>query len=120
MNLIKPAFAAISNPILNSKLTDQASQNPQAFTANIIQTLISLLMLVAVIYFFYFFIMGGYHFITSEGDSDKIKTARKQITYAFIGIFVVFSVFVILKLIGTIFGVSGLETLQFTIPSLTN
>jgi succinate dehydrogenase hydrophobic anchor subunit len=118
MNFIKPVLAQITNPIIDPAITTQMQSNPQAFTSNLVQTIISLLMLVAVIFFLWHFLTGGFEFISSEGDPEKAKKARKKLTYAFMGLFIVFSIFAILKLIGTIFGVTGLDTLQLTIPSL--
>jgi len=118
MNFIKPVYALINNPILDPAINSDMQSNPQAFTNNLVQTIISLLMLVAVIFFLWHFITGGFEFITSEGDPEKVKKARKKLTYSFMGIFIIFAVFAILKLIGTIFGITGLETLQLTIPSL--
>jgi succinate dehydrogenase hydrophobic anchor subunit len=118
MNFIKPVLAQINNPIINPAITKEMRDNPQAFTSNLVQTIISLLMLVAVIFFLWHFITGGLEFISSEGDPDKVKKARKKLTYSFLGLFIVFAIFAILKLIGTIFGVTGLDTLQLTIPSL--
>jgi hypothetical protein len=62
--------------------------------------------------------MAGYHLISTEGDPKKLETARHQITYALIGIAVIFGVFAILKFIGYILGITGLENLQITLPSL--
>ena len=118
MNFIKPVLAQITNPIIDPAVSSQMQTNPQAFTSNLIQTTISLLMLVAVIFFLWHFITGGFDFISSEGDPEKTKKARKQLTYSLIGLFIVFAIFAILKLIGTIFGVTGLDTLELTIPSL--
>lgn len=118
MNFIKPVLAQITNPVIDPAITSQMQNNPQAFTNNLIQTIISLLMLAAVIFFLWHFITGGFDFINSEGDPDKIKTARKQLTFSLIGLFIVFAIFAVLKLIGTIFGITGLNTLQLTIPSL--
>ena len=118
MNLIKPVYALITNPVINPDVTNQMQSNPQAFTSNLVQTIISLLMLVAVIFFLLQFITGGLDFISSEGDPEKIKKGRKKLTYAFMGLFIVFAIFAVLKLIGTIFGITGLDTLQLTIPSL--
>ena len=118
MNFTKPVLAQINNPIIDPAINSQMQSNPQAYTNNLVQTIISLLMLVAVIFFFVQFITSGFEFISSEGDPEKIKKGRKKLTYAFMGLFIVFAIFAVLKLIGTIFGITGLDTLQLTIPSL--
>jgi len=118
MNFIKPVLALITNPVINPDVASEMQSNPQAFTNNLIQTIISLLLLVAIIFFLWSFLTAGFEFISSEGDPDKVKKASKKLTSAFIGLFIVFAIFAILKLIGTIFGITGLDTLQLTIPSL--
>jgi hypothetical protein len=62
--------------------------------------------------------MGGYHFISQEGDPKKIETARHQLTYAFLGLAIIFMLFAILKFVGYITGIKGLDTLQIPWPTL--
>lgn len=106
---------AIINPILKS---DLSSTKPTEYVNSVIQTVLSIFMLVAVIYFIWHFIMAGYHLISSQGDPKKYEQARDEITYALLGLAVCFSVFAILKLVGVIFGITGLENLKITWPSL--
>ena len=56
--------------------------------------------------------------ISSEGDAKKFDTAKNEIVFATIGVFVLFSVFAILKLVGAVTGIAGLSTLQLQWPSL--
>ena len=117
--LIKPAYAVICNKLLNPNCNDSVQVNdPKTYFSNVIQGLFSVFMIVAVLYFIWHFFMGAYHFIDSSGDPKKIEEAQKQLTYAFVGLFIAFSVFAILKLIGVIFGVSSLQTLTLPIPTL--
>lgn len=113
--LVKPAYATICNPILNncSQVT-----NPQGFASNLIQTVIGIFLFVAVLYFLWYFVMGGYHLISSSGDPKKFESARDQLIHAFIGLAVVFSVFAILKFVGIVFNIPGLEQLKISIPTL--
>ena len=106
----------ITNPLLNNGQL-QAS-DPTTYTNNVIQTIFSLFLVVAVVYFMFNLIMAGIKFIGSSGDQKKVETAKNQITYAFIGLVIVFCLFAILKLIGTITGLTGLENLQIAWPSL--
>ncbi len=92
--------------------------DPVAATSKIIQTVTSTLITVAIIYFLIYFLLGGINFITSEGEKGTLEIAKKQLTYAFFGLMIVFSVFAIMKLIGLIFGYSGLVNLQIMIPGL--
>jgi hypothetical protein len=62
--------------------------------------------------------MGAYHFISQEGDQKKIETAKHEFTYAILGLAVMFIVFALIKFIGYITGIKGLDTLQLTWPTL--
>ncbi len=52
-------------------------------------------------------IYGGYKYMTSEGDANKVKAAQGVITSAIIGLAIVLGAFVIKGLIGKILGVTG-------------
>jgi len=118
MKLIKSVQAAINNPVIDPGLRNQMVNDPKEYVSNVAQTLFSIFMVVGVIYFIWHFIMAAYHFISSEGDPKKIEDAKHALTYSALGLFLVFAVFAILKVIGTIFGVTGLDTLKLTLPSL--
>jgi len=118
MNLIKPIYAAIENPLL--KDSSSIAQNPQKYANNVIQTIFSIFFIVAVIYFIWHFIMAAYHMISSNGDPKKWEEAWHSITYALVGLVLVFSLFAILKFAGNIFGIEGLKTLNLLWPSLSN
>jgi len=105
----------ICNPLL--KDCTQVS-NPSRYTSNVVQTGISLLFVIAVIYFVWHFILAAYRFMTAEGDDKKISQAKTDITDIVTGLVIVFIVFALLKLIGTVFGIPSLNTLQLTLPSL--
>lgn len=106
----------IFNPLLKNGL--QQVEDPTTYTNNVIQTVFSIFFLVASVYFIWHFIMAGYHLISTEGDPKKLTVAKDQITFALIGIIVIFGVFAVLKFIGTVLGVTGLENLQITWPTL--
>jgi hypothetical protein len=58
----------------------------------------------------FFFIMGGIGMIGSAGQSDpqKAEQAKKTITSAIIGFVIVFTSYWIVKLIGSLLGISDL------------
>jgi len=116
MELIKPVLAEVNNPIF--KDSGKNIKDPIGFINNFIQGLFTLFMLVGVLYFAWHFIMGAYHYMSTEGDKTKLETAKQELTHAFMGLIILFSVFALLKLIGFIFGIKGLDTLQLTWPSL--
>jgi len=107
-------LAAIINPVV--PVLNAA--DPVAATNSILQTIISALIVITCIYFFIYFVLGGINFITSEGDKGQLEVAKKQLTYAFIGIFVTFSVFAVMRLLGTIFGIPGLQNLTIDVPTV--
>ena len=107
-------LAEITNPVLKPGI----SSNPSGYVNNIIQTIISIFMIVGVVYFIWHFIMAAYHMISSNGDPKKWEEAQKSILYSFVGIIIIFSLFAILKFVGTVTGVPGLQQLKLTWPSL--
>lgn len=113
--IIKPAFAQICNSALGDCTS---STNPTSYANSVIQTVFSIFFIVGVIYFLWHFIFAGLHMMASEGDSKKFESARNEMLYAFTGLIAIFSVFVVLKVIGTVTGISGLETLQIAWPSI--
>jgi len=117
ISLIKPAYAIINNPAI--KNSTGISSNPGSYVNTIVQSIITIFFIVGLFYFLWHFIMSAYHMISSQGDPEKWKTAQKSILYSLIGILVVFSIFAILKFVGTILGIQGLNNLRLTWPSLS-
>jgi hypothetical protein len=115
ISLIKPILAQIENPVLNDPTV---GTNPEGYVNGAIQAIISIFLLVAVIYFIWHFVMSAYHMISSNGDPKKWEEAQHSILYAFVGLILVFSVFAILKFVGIVFGIDGLQQLQLTWPKL--
>jgi len=110
MKLIKPIQAIINNPVL--KNSDNIANRPTIYINNVIQVMISIFFIFGLIYFFYHFILGAYKMIASQGDPKKYEEAQHALLYSIIGIVVIFSVFAILKLVGSIFGIKGLGDLS--------
>jgi hypothetical protein len=69
-------------------------------------TIINLLFGFAGVGFFIYLLWGGLQWITAGGDKDAIDKARKKIMNAVIGIIIVFSTYVILYIIRTLFNVN--------------
>lgn len=107
----------LENPVLDKSIRKMEGV---AFFNEAIPKFISWLLLIATVAFVIFFLVGGIRWITSQGDKNQIETARKQITYAFFGLLISFSVFLIVKLIGSVFGLTGLENLNISLPTLGN
>lgn len=66
----------------------------------ILSTTINLFLIVAVVLAVVFLLLGGIRWITSAGDQKAIEAARKQITYAIVGLIIVIAAFLIVNLIG--------------------
>lgn len=106
----------IKNPLINNP--EIQAGDPTTYTNNVISTVFSIFFIVAIIYFIWHFIMAGYHLISTEGDPKKLTVAKDQITYALLGLVVIFSVYAVLKFVGIVLGISGLENLTITLPTL--
>ena len=115
MNLIKPVQAVINNPVLNKQ---NISSDSTGYFNSVIQSLISILFIFGLIYFVYHFILAGYKMISSQGDPKKYEEAQHALLYSLIGIIIIFSVFALLRLVGNLFGITELGTLQIKWPSL--
>lgn len=116
IKLIKPVLAQITNPVLeNSK---NISTDPENYVNTVIQAIINIFLIVGVVYFVWHLVMSAYRVIASNGDPKKYEEAQKGIINSFVGIFICFSIFGILKFVGTVFGITGLEDLTLTWPSL--
>jgi hypothetical protein len=113
---VKPAYAAICNPLLNN--CEEQVNSPVPYFSKVIQALISIFFFVAVLYFLWHFIMSAFHMISSNGDAKKFEEGRNGLVNALLGLFVTFAVFAILKFVGTVLGISGLNNLNLLLPSL--
>ncbi len=83
-------------------------QPPQVKITDIgklIGNIVSLFMIVAALMTFVFLIWGGVEWIMSGGEKAGTEAARNRITNAFIGLFVVFAAWAIIKVIETFFGI---------------
>jgi hypothetical protein len=84
------------------------AQPPQVkFTdiGKLIGNVVSLAMIIAALITFVFLIWGGVEWIISGGEKAGTEAARNRITNAFIGLFVVFAAWAIIKVIETFFGI---------------
>ena len=115
MNIIKPLYAQVRNPLLPNEVH---VTNPKLYFNNVIQSVFTIFFIVAVLYFFWHVIMAGYRLMDARGDAKKLEESQTDLTNAFIGIGIIFSIFAILKFIGTIFGLTGLEELKIPWPDL--
>jgi|SRR3989339_760447 len=111
----RPVMAVICNPVLKNCTS---STDPEGYTNNVLQGVISILILVAILYFFWHVVFAGYHLIATDGDQKKFETAKAELTNSIVGIIAIFCVFAIVKFIGFVLGIQGLENLTITWPTL--
>jgi hypothetical protein len=78
--------------------------------SNIISTGLNLAMVVAVIACLLMLILGGFNWITSEGDKQKVASARNRILFSVIGLIVVFASFMIINIIYAFFFGTGVTS----------
>jgi hypothetical protein len=116
-------FAAIAAPIYAAdsvKFTNKGTTNFSSLETlsinGMVSGAISLVLIVVALIFFFILIIGGIKWITSGGDEKKVAAARSEITNALIGLVIVFAAWAIMKLIGTVFGITLIGG-DLTIPT---
>lgn len=65
------------------------------------------------------FIVAGIRFIMSKGSSDQVESAKKMLTYAIIGLFIIFFAYAIINFILAIV-TPGASIWSLTNPNLPN
>lgn len=118
-----PVFAqeAVNNnfSIDCNEIRSQGGIDP-ACTANIgrlLSRVVIIIFIVAALLAFLFLIIGGIRWILSGGDKEGTTKARSMITAAIIGLAIVFLAFVVINILGAIF---GFNINNLKIPSLAN
>lgn len=74
----------------------------------LLNNVISALITFAGIISLFLIAWAGIKYITSQGDANKLESARKTLTYAIAGLVFIFLSFLLLMLIGQITGVQQL------------
>jgi hypothetical protein len=101
--------------ILSFSIDDQPLETPSSLShipsdaGVIIRYGVTIAIIAAIILALFFLIWGGLQWITSGGDKAKLEGARKTLTFAVIGLIVVFLGFFIVNTLGRFFGVSLLR-----------
>lgn len=79
----------------------------------LINTLIGAGLIFAGTVAVFFVIRAGYQYIMSNGDPKQAGTARQTLTYAFIGLIIIFSCFFLLNVVSTLTGSDCIKTIGF-------
>ena len=74
---------------------------------------IALSLVVGTILSVVYIIKGGFSFVVSAGDDEKIKAAVHTIRYAIVGLIVIFLALLIIKILGAFFGFNFLSYLSY-------
>lgn len=74
---------------------------------NLINSVLTFVMVIAALLVFLYLIWGGIEWITSGGDKGKTESARNKITAAVIGIVILAASYAILLLVLNFLGFSG-------------
>ncbi len=84
---------------------------PEVTLENLVSFGVNILFVIGIILTLIFLIWGGILWITSQGDEEKVKKARKTLTYAIIGIVVILLSAVIIQFVGTLLGIDFVANL---------
>lgn len=74
---------------------------------DLVNRLVSILLPIASIILFFVFVWGGYDYLLSRGDPEKLKGAHAKITAGLVGFVLLVISYFIVKLIASIFGLGG-------------
>lgn len=87
------AFAAAKDEVCKGIAASSSSgvcSDSSRLTINtVLKTVVNVLSAVAAIMAVIMLVIAGFKYITSEGDSGKVNSARSTLTYALVGILVV-------------------------------
>lgn len=87
----------------------QNTGNGASGLANLISAVIGMMTVAAGIWFIFMFLIGGYSWMTSMGEKQKLEEARNRIVYALIGLVIVVAAWGITNLAGQFLGISFLD-----------
>ena len=82
-------------------------------TNQTITFLITLMTTLGGLFFLYQCVMGGFFWINAGGEQKKVQEARDRITQGLIGLMVLVGAYVIVGLVGNIFGLNILNPGDF-------
>lgn len=99
LSLSLPGFPGIKNtPGLDSKFP---ATGP--VLGAILSAILNILFYMAVFLTFYFLVWGAFQYLVAAGNKEELAKARARITWALIGLIVIFLAFFVAKFAGEIF-----------------
>ena len=87
--LVSPVLAQVDTGINYTAGTGLGNEDPRIIIARLIKIFLGFLGIIAVVIIIY----GGWLWMTSEGDANKIDRAKKVLISAFIGLVIILSAF---------------------------
>lgn len=108
-------LADVNNPVISSSVGGSQAAG-QGALQKYLGNFIALGFGIGAAAFLFMLIMGGINYITAGGDKEAVARATKRITNALIGIVILFSIYMIIKILSSLFGIN---VLNFTIPTLS-
>ena len=72
--------------------------------SKIIQAFLNLALIIAILTALYFIIQGGIDIIQSEGKKDKLNRGRQRVTYAILGLVLIFLSFLMVSAVSAFLG----------------
>lgn len=76
---------------------------------SIISTALGILTISAGIWFIFQIMAGSFQWLSSGGEKQGVENARKRITNAIIGLFIVVASYALISLVGLVFGINILS-----------
>jgi TRAP-type C4-dicarboxylate transport system permease small subunit len=74
---------------------------------DLINKIASFVIPLAAIVLFFVLVWGGYDFLLSRGNAEKIKTARAKLTAGIVGFLLLIMSYLIVNLVSYMFGIGG-------------
>ncbi len=92
----------IEGPLLNPN-----TKQPIQSLSEVINIITSFVVPLAVIVLFFVLVWGGYDFLLSRGNAEKIKTARAKLTAGVVGFVLLIMSYLIVNIVSYMFGIGG-------------
>lgn len=77
--------------------------------SNVISTAVGIMTLSAGTWFIIQIFMGAFQWLSSGGDKQGVENARKRMTNATVGLFVVVAAYALISIVGRVFGLDILS-----------
>lgn len=91
-------------PELKDIFDDNTKRLPKFITlGDVLSDLINIAFYVAMLFAFTWLVWGAFDYIMAQGKKENLAKARAKITWAIIGLMVVFSAYFVAKFAGQIF-----------------